>query len=209
MPFELAGSYLVYAGLALFGGLRRRWIIYALGGALVALTCHRFLLDIVIGIALCDLYVTNAMTWRRTLGLASALALVALAVFVIPWKPVAATMVVVAVAGSPRLQELLNARWLAWLGRTSFGLYLIHMPILCSVSCGLFNWLSRDQGWEYVPAAIAASVVGLAVVYAGAWLFWLLVDNPALALPRWLEGKIFRPKPADATPATLPMSKAA
>ena len=170
------------------------------------------MIDFVIGAALADLFVTNENSWRRSLGLLPARGVLALAFFLVPWKPVAATMIVAAVAASPRLQWILSARWLAWLGRISFGLYLIHMPILCAVACSLFVWLCRDLGWSYGSAALLASAVGITAVVAASWLFSVAVDGPAIALPRWLEDKLFRPKPEAPAAVILrlpPVSKAA
>jgi peptidoglycan/LPS O-acetylase OafA/YrhL len=133
MPIELKGSFVVYGFLALFGRLRNRWLLYLILGGLLVSAREFFYLDFVLGMVTCELYVHNSRTWRMSLPLAPALVLIAVALFAVSFKPLVSFVVVGAIAASPRLQRLLGAGWLAWLGRISFGLYLIHVPILCSL----------------------------------------------------------------------------
>jgi peptidoglycan/LPS O-acetylase OafA/YrhL len=51
------------------------------------------------------------------------------------FKPVGAVLLVAAVLMSPLTQRLLSAKPLLLLGRISFPLYLLHMPILCTAGC--------------------------------------------------------------------------
>ena len=75
MPIELKGSFLVYGFLALFGGLRLRWLLYVVFGAItVALdpaplvAGEYYMLDFILGMALCDVWVHNQRTWRKRSG---------------------------------------------------------------------------------------------------------------------------------------------
>src|SRR5260370_2086660 len=104
------------------------------------------MLDFLFGMALCDLWTLNQRTWRRELPLAPALALIAVALFVVPWTLASALLIVGATAAAPRLQQLLSTRWLSWLRRVSFSLYLLHMPIFFSLACGLYLFLCYDHG---------------------------------------------------------------
>src|SRR5262249_42139880 len=99
MPIELKGSFLVFGFLALFGAMRRRWLLSALFGPLPVLLAPKppvageyYPLDFILGMALCDLWVLNQRTWRRTLSLGPALAVVAVALFALPpyLKPLSA-----------------------------------------------------------------------------------------------------------------------
>jgi len=213
MPIELAGSFLVYGFLALFGRLRNRWTLYVIVGVLLLASGQTYMLAFVNGIGLCDLWAINQRTWRRALPLAPALALVALAVFALPWKSVSAVLIVGATAASPRLQHLLSARWLCWLGRISYSLYLFHMPIFCSLACGVYVFLSRDHGWPYAYGALVASLVYLVVTLLLAWFFYVAVDLRAILLARWLDNRLFRHAESAAPTATarpaMPISKAA
>jgi peptidoglycan/LPS O-acetylase OafA/YrhL len=211
MPIELAGSFLVYGFLALFGGVRRRWLLYAIGGILLWKCDQAYLADFLGGIALCDLWAFNQRTWQRELPLLAALAVVAVALFAVPWKPASALLVVAAAAASPRFQRILSVGWLSWLGRVSFALYLIHMPIFCSLSCGLYLVCCRDLGWSHVNGALTASAAGLAATLFGSWLFCRLIDRPAILLSRWIDEALFRRRPnvSPVEQAALPVSRAA
>lgn len=206
MPIELAGSFLVYTFLALFGGARKRWLLYAIGSGFLWASGREYLVEFLGGIALCDLWTINQRTWRRELSLWPALSAVALAIFVVPWTPVQALLIVAAAAASPRLQQCLSAPWLSWLGRVSFALYLIHLPILASLSCGLYLWLCRDLGWTHGHSALTAGTLGLAATLPLAWGFCLLVDRPAIGLARWIDNTLFRPRadPAAVVPKAAP-----
>jgi peptidoglycan/LPS O-acetylase OafA/YrhL len=204
MPFELVGSFLVYGSLALFGAARNRWLLYAIGGGLLIADDRLFLLDFLLGMALCDMWVQNQRKWGMTLSLWPALALIALGLYVVPWKPVAALMVVSAAAASPRLQQLLEARWLAFLGRISFSLYLLHMIVFCSVGCGLYVLLCRDLGWSHAAGSLTAAAGALVVCLLAAWLFYHTVDRTAITLSRRFDVWLFRPRAKDeTTPAVL------
>ena len=76
----------------------------------------------------------------------------------VPWKPVAALLVIGATAGAPRVQQALSARALVFLGRVSFGLYLIHIPLFCSLGCGLYLALCRGLGWSHAAGSLLAGI---------------------------------------------------
>jgi peptidoglycan/LPS O-acetylase OafA/YrhL len=211
MPIELAGSLLVYAFLALFGGLKRRWLLYALAAGLLVARRDYFFVDFLMGMILCDLWVHNQRTRRKTLTLGPALGLIAAGLFLVPWKPGVAVVLIGTTALSPRVQELLRARWLAFLGRASFGLYLVHMPITCSLGCGLYLLLCRDLGWSHTAASLTGAAASLTASLTASWLFYHAVDRPTIALTRWLDAWLFRAeeRPADAIRQTIPMSRAA
>ena len=93
---------------------------------------------------------------------------------------VGAAAVVLAVLGSPLLQAGLSRRPMRWLGRTSFGLYLVHMVVIGTVASGLMVWLVPRAPYEV--AALIAVLATLVVSLAGAELFTRWVDAPTLAL---------------------------
>jgi peptidoglycan/LPS O-acetylase OafA/YrhL len=210
MAVELNGSFLVFGFLALFGSLRNRWLVYGIAGGLFLLNGSYdsfFYLDFLLGMALCDLWVRNQRSWRWSLSLGPALGLIAAALFLVPWKPLAALLLVGAAATAPRLQQLLAAGWLAFLGRVSFGLYLVHMPIFCSVGCGIYLVLCRNLGWTHTAGGLSAALASLAASVLTAWLFYRAVDRPTIALTRRLDCWLFRPR-ANATPTQPAVSVA-
>ena len=129
---------------------------------------------------LCDLWSANQRGGRWVLAALPAVVLVALALFLVPTKPVASALLVAAVAAAPRVQKFLGAPVFAFLGRASFGLYLVHMPVFCSLGCGVYLFLCRRAGWVHSTAGLAASAISLMGSVLAAWLFYRLVDGPAI-----------------------------
>jgi peptidoglycan/LPS O-acetylase OafA/YrhL len=192
MPIELVGSFLVYCFLALFGGLRGRWLLYAVCCAFLLADGHELYLDFLIGVGLCDVWVRSRET--LSLSLTAALVLITAAVFLVPWKPLVAGVIVGTTAFSPRLQRSLGAGWLMFLGRVSFGLYLVHMPVLCSLGCALYVAGVSVLHWPHSAAGLVASCATLAGSLLVAWAFFHAIDRPTIALTRWLEECLFRPR---------------
>jgi len=213
MPFELQGSFLVYAFLALFGRLCNRWLLYGICGSLVLAWGQVHLLEFCLGMALCDLWVCNQRTWKKTISRPVGLVLLAAALFLVPYKPVAALLIVGVTAAAPGIQALLQTRPLVFLGRVSFMLYLVHMPVICSLGCGLYVLLCGEAGWTHDTGAALAALAALVGSLAVAWVFCLLVDVPTMALTRRLESWLFRPADGDSPSknslASLPAARAA
>jgi peptidoglycan/LPS O-acetylase OafA/YrhL len=69
MPWELAGSLLVFSFLALFGLLKLRFLIYAIVALAFYATGWPFLVDFVAGLALCDIFTHYEHAgWEKSLS---------------------------------------------------------------------------------------------------------------------------------------------
>lgn len=86
----------------------------------------------------------------------------------------AATAILLAVQLLPRLQALLEARSLQWLGRISFALYLVHVPILYT----LVAWERVEVGLPE-PVVVAAYIAIVLVLAHG---FTRAIDEPTMRL---------------------------
>ncbi|WP_460942621.1 acyltransferase family protein [Okibacterium endophyticum] len=84
----------------------------------------------------------------------------------------AAGLVVVAI-GSPAVTRVLSSGALSWLGRVSFSLYLVHVPVIATVA-----FLLGDEHWVLVAVISVPTSVVLA------WLFHAAVERPSHALAR-------------------------
>lgn len=99
---------------------------------------------------------------------------------------------VVTVTGSPAIDRLLSRRLPAWLGRVSFGLYLVHVPVLATLA---YVW--GEDAW---PAVLA---VGIPASLLLAAVFTRLVERPSHRLARALRRRLGRAAaPQPAVPAT-------
>jgi peptidoglycan/LPS O-acetylase OafA/YrhL len=88
---------------------------------------------------------------------------------------VAAATLLILLAGQPgRLRTLLRTGPLVFLGRVSFSVYLVHLPLLFALSYALRNAL---------PGA-AINAVWVILVVPAAWMFYRVVELPAQRLAR-------------------------
>lgn len=180
MPFELAGSFVVFGLLALAGASLRARLLWYAAAAVLAVREAPEMLSFICGIALAEI-----ATSRRYLQAADAragdvagVALLALAFAGSVWlrdryDPVLcaglALLVVLGAMLSARLRALLETPLSQALGRISFPLYLVHTLVICSASSMLILKLA-DLGWSraavvgvVAPATIAASLAAAAL----------------------------------------------
>lgn len=76
----------------------------------------------------------------------------------------------------PGFRRILELPAIQFLGRLSFAVYLLHIPILCSLSSGLFLVLHR-AGWPYGFNSLITLVVTLMVAYGLSYVMWRWVDR--------------------------------
>lgn len=91
------------------------------------------------------------------------------------WGAGAVTLLVMTI-GSPRADRLLSIPPCVWLGRVSYSLYLIHVPLLTAA-------IHLAHGWLPLPLTVAC-VIPLALACAG--LMYRLVEQPSIQLGRRL-----------------------
>lgn len=119
---------------------------------------------------------------------------------VVAVKCVAAILLTCALLRHGGLQRMLSTAPCRYLGRLSFSLYLLHLPLICSVGCWIF--LSIHAGANYNLAALIAAVATMAVVFALAHLFERFVDRGAISLARTFSDALTR-QPASSQPRAL------
>lgn len=225
MPVELQGSFLVYTFALLFGKLRNRWLIYTTVSFILVCTHQLFMLNFVLGTILADLFVwAEKRELRRGMPWPLAVLVVLGAVYLGTLRPtapisihglkldrmavyqsIASFLLVGAVAFSPMLRRVLEIRVLRFLGGISFGLYLIHLPVLCSLGTGLFLATHNHLGWSYNAGALSAAAATIGTSILLAWAFHRWIDQPAVSVCKALYTKVFEARaaanPAPAAPA--------
>jgi peptidoglycan/LPS O-acetylase OafA/YrhL len=122
---------------------------------------------------------------------------------------IGAVLLIVTAQTCTPIRSLLAARAGAWLGRISFPLYLLHVPVLCSVGCWTFLALSSrvpDPAPHFgaIAVTILASVA-LAVPLAAFNDWWVRsLNQQAQRLQRPTYQPAFAPagsSPAQGAPA--------
>ncbi|HEU0205362.1 MAG TPA: acyltransferase [Pseudolysinimonas sp.] len=94
-------------------------------------------------------------------------------------EAIGAVGLVIAAVGAPFLRRGLESRGCQWLGRISFSLYLVHVPIIATV-----GFLLGDRMWWLVAA------IGIPLALAGAWGFHAVVEAPSHRLAQWVTRRI-------------------
>ena len=84
----------------------------------------------------------------------------------------------------PWLARALTRRPVQWLGRVSFSLYLVHVPVIVTIA-----YLVGPERWQlFAP-------IGLALALLVAWLFYAAVERPSHTLARWTAQRIAARRP--------------
>lgn len=94
-------------------------------------------------------------------------------------EAIGAVGLVIAAIGAPFLRRGLESRGCQWLGRISFSLYLVHVPIIATL-----GFIVGDRMWWLVVA------IGIPLALIGAWGFHTAVEAPSHRLARWVTTRI-------------------
>ncbi len=98
--------------------------------------------------------------------------------------PGAAGLILAAV-GSRGLEGFMSGRIPQWLGKISFSLYLVHVPVLATLA-----FVIGDSGWWLV------TLIGLPLSLVAGWAFFRWVETPSHRLARKVQGSAERKAPA-------------
>jgi peptidoglycan/LPS O-acetylase OafA/YrhL len=80
------------------------------------------------------------------------------------------------------LDGVLQSRVAQFMGRISYGFYLVHLPILLSFSAWFYVVIRRTLALDTIPAALLTIPVTFAVVIAAAVVFDRTFDRWGIAL---------------------------
>lgn len=197
MTTEFLGSFMVFVTLFVAGKSRYRWIVYILLGVLTVGTWY---MGFVAGMILADIYTHRPKEqYTHHILVTSLLGLLAIYLggfpapgpigFFYQWVPsifqttfyVAGAIAAVSIAlWSKSVRKLLAWRPLSTLGKYTFSLYLIHIPIVYTFTYWVFLKLHFSYG--YTVSALLAILVSIPVIAAATYLFEKFIDAPAIRL---------------------------
>ncbi|WP_274648835.1 acyltransferase family protein [Paenibacillus humicola] len=215
MHFELYGSFLVYAVLALLAGSKRRWIWYAV---LLILLRDTYYLAFLSGLILCDLHISlkragfGVPKWAFLPILLCGLYLGSFSYYSfdnrafwlllhlgVPdgleserqlYNIIGAFCVLAAILVSPALKRSLSAKMFGFLGDVSFSLYLLHMLFLGTVSCWIFTRLHAIL--PYGVSFLLTFGLSIAPLLFLSYGMFRLIDRNAVKLSSYLYRKLLR-----------------
>jgi len=197
---ELLGSFVIFGTALVFASSRHRWIVYA---GLIFVLANTWLLGFVLGMILADLYVNKEKFYEiLNSKFTYVLILAGIVVGGFPSGPVTsplykaliipgyngtqqlsfytaigATAVVIGILALPGLKKLMSHKLVSGMGKYTYALYLIHMPILFTVCTSVFL-VSLPIGFH--KAALIAVIASWAVLLPATYLFEKYIDAPAI-----------------------------
>lgn len=224
IQYELLGSFLVFGALLLFGALKLRWWAYI---GLAVFFFNTWFLGFVIGMVIADLYanrqsIFTTMHSKKGMGIGGSLVIcglflggyplvdpssgiyhmlyvssVPLGANLINYTTFGATLILLAILMSPQISRVLRYRWVSGLGRYTYSLYLVHLPVLLTVGASAFVLFHSVMGYKW---AVFATIITVApVMVVASWLFEKYIDAPSIKAAdlfyRLTEGKRMRLRP--------------
>ena len=196
MGIELQGSFLVFTFLALFGKVKNRAVLYA---GLCLLCYDSYSLAFVLGMGCSDLIYSreadHCRSWLFRLKSLPGLCLL-VGIYFGSFKEdgvyhiLGALFLLYGVLGLPWLQSFFCCRFCLFLGRVSFSLYLVHIPVFASISSALFL-LFRYRGIPYLEGTVFVFLLSLPLVFLLAYLMFRYVDQPSISWSRKIQKKYF------------------
>lgn len=232
--FEMVGSVLIFAILAMVGRDTRRWYVY---GFLTIILLGTNFIGFIAGIILADLYHNKSKLYEAIANLPvfyKAAALV-IGVYLASFPPLrtvadlsllyrpllfipnnydlnksivhltAAVIILTLVLTSKRLKRVFEWRPFVFLGTISYSMYATHLLVLGSV-VSLTFYVATQNHIAYNYAAAIAMAAYIPTVLIVATIVMKYVDKPAIMLSRF-AGKLFHkryPNKGDVT--SLPLS---
>lgn len=106
-------------------------------------------------------------------------------------KSVAAILLVLATLKCGALQKFLSSRTCRYLGRVSFSVYLLHVPVICSAGC--FAFLQVHSIVSHRVAGLLAIAVSAALTMLLSHLYASFADQGAISLASRLANAALKP----------------
>lgn len=105
-------------------------------------------------------------------------------------KCVGAVALVAALLRSRMLQAMLSGRVFRFLGKVSFSVYLIHVPIICSLGCWIFASLYGHVA--YLVAASSSILACVVTTMAVSVAYERYIDRASISISAMLSSRLLR-----------------
>ena len=211
MKFLLLGSFLIYSFLAIFGKVSKRWILYVI---LVIFFHNTNYSPFILGMIICDLDVNNILQKINKIIIVLILFVsIYFASYTIPisdfYKPldsdfmksyfyfsnischtIGAALLIFVISRTPFLMNALSTKIPLYLGKISFSIYLLHMLIICSLSCNLF--MLFIEYYSYFMSFFFVSVITIIITIIVSHIFYNYIEVKSVNLSKSLYNFISR-----------------
>ena len=205
MAIEFAGSFLVFGYLAIFGKLRYRWVGY---GVLLIVTFNTWFFAFIAGMIVADMYTKGYFApKKRSFIVISSLLLVSLFLGGYPlneaqgsviyglfsgisssidWMVVLLTLgaigLMIAVLSSEQVARFFSNKWLSRLGKYTFALYLVHIPVIYTVGLVSFLLFYNEMNMSYHLSVLMCFAVVAPSIAIVTVVFERFVDAPSILI---------------------------
>jgi len=204
MKTEFFGSFIVFGFLSLFGKVKYRWIAYTF---LFIATFNTWFLAFIAGMMLADMFTQGKLvTKNRSWLFIAPLLFISLylggypivgaehTVFYGIFSTINATIhwdivlmsfgaigLILLVLLSQQVAKPFASKALSSLGKYTFSLYLVHIPVIFTVGLTAFLVFYNGLGASYNIAVVMAFLVSALVVAGSTLLFERYIDSPSIA----------------------------
>lgn len=195
MQPEFFGSLFLFGFLSLFGNKTIRWFAYPVIILILYFKELHWLNAFLLGIVLCDLYENTVIFAKAGSVLKPGWlqALFGLGVMVLIGAPnyggvfhlIIAVVLIFLALSTKGVAGVFSAKLPVYLGKISFSLYLIHVPILCSATGFIYRIVENRMG--YPISAITTSVITIMLCIVAADVFYKIADQQGITLGRKLS----------------------
>lgn len=195
IQMEFLGCILIGILLVCFGKKKWRWLVYVLASLLLIRTDF---LGMVLGLAIADLTINEerlvsffgSMQWLMWLGFVAAFYFATFPSYgqnyegsiygifppkVLFYYNVAIPVLLFTISQLKPLQKMLSCPWLLKFQKVSYCFYLIHFPLLCTVSAGIYIWSHNVLNY-HILAILNYILTFSASLFAG-WILSITVDR--------------------------------
>lgn len=215
---EFLGSFLVFAFLAIFGKVKKRYWAYIF---LIALFFQTYYLAFLLGMLLSDIMAHKKMIFRKydkKKIIRTVLLVVGLFLGSFPsgrdpqgtmyafmnflWLSDSATlyhilgafMLMIVLLDSTKMQKFFSFKYFLFLGKISFMMYLLHFIILGSLTSYLFLKLQLVMNYQF--ATFLSFLLSLPVIFWISYVSYKYIDKNTLKFSHFLYKKVFGNKSA-------------
>ena len=120
------------------------------------------------------------------------------------WGSVGGSFIILGVMYLPAVQHALSHRFLVWMGKVSFSVFLIHSFLIRSVLCWMLFWHAEAPEWEEEDGTVMVGrlphvrglrcaiiiTVFFAITYYFAHLWTLHVESRCAQVVQWVEDRM-------------------
>lgn len=211
LEYEFLGTLMVAAILALVGKKKARFLVYAVVCVIFVRTDF---LAVLMGMILAELFYHDykwveklkSKKWLMWLLLVGCLLVATYPPIgdygnrlqgtiyaLIPAKVMiyyifGGTGLLFAVSALEPVKKFLSAKPFAWLSKISYCFYLVHFPIICTVTASVF--LALYQKMNYHLLAVLCYVITVVVALTMSWLLTRFVEKPGIKMAEKLTKKL-------------------